>query len=282
MKTLRFGYVTNGLLCHRLDDALRMLADEGYAGVGLTLDHCHLDPFAPDLAARVESVRRLLEHLGLAVVVETGARFLLDARRKHEPTLMSEDRERRLNLLRLAVSIGADLGAEAVALWSGPSPSGIDGDEAWRRLVDGCLRVADAANDRAVRLAFEPEPGMLIDDLDGYERLLGAIDHPPGFDLTLDIGHCVCLEEDPVPVCIGRAGSRIANVHVEDMRRGVHEHLEFGRGELDLSAALAALKGVTYAGLVSVELSRHSHTAHTAVPEAIRVLREADCAEAVA
>ncbi len=44
---LRFGYGTNGLADLRLDDALGLLADLGYDGVGLTLDHMHLDPLAP-------------------------------------------------------------------------------------------------------------------------------------------------------------------------------------------------------------------------------------------
>ena len=281
MKGLRFGYVTNGLICHRLGDALGLLADEGYAGVGLTLDHCHLDPFASGLAGRVRHVRRLLDRLGLAVVVETGSRFLLDARRKHEPTLMSEGRQRRLDLLRLGVSIAADLDAEALALWSGPSPRELPHEEAWQRLVDGCLLTAEAANERGVRLAFEPEPGMLIDDLDSYERLLDVLGRPPGFDLTLDLGHCVCVEDEAVPACVRRAGGRLANVHIEDMRRGLHEHLDFGEGDLDLPEALAALRSVAYTGLVSVELSRHSHTAHTAVPRAMRVLREAEREETV-
>ena len=44
---LRFGYGTNGFSNHRLDDALAVIAELGYDGVALTLDHHHLDPFAP-------------------------------------------------------------------------------------------------------------------------------------------------------------------------------------------------------------------------------------------
>ena len=35
--TLRYAYNTNGAANHRLDDALRLIADAGYAGVALTL-----------------------------------------------------------------------------------------------------------------------------------------------------------------------------------------------------------------------------------------------------
>ncbi len=43
---LRYAYVSNGLGDHRLDEALELLAENGYAGVGLSLDHHHLDPSA--------------------------------------------------------------------------------------------------------------------------------------------------------------------------------------------------------------------------------------------
>jgi sugar phosphate isomerase/epimerase len=76
--TFRFGYGTNGFVNHTLDDAVAVLADLGYAGVALTLDHHHLNPFGPGLARRTAAVAHRLSALGLTVVVETGARYLLD------------------------------------------------------------------------------------------------------------------------------------------------------------------------------------------------------------
>ena len=69
--SLRYAYNTNGLTSHRLDDALSFLADTGYAGVALTLDVHHLDPFADDAFAQAERVRRRCDVLGLGLVVET-------------------------------------------------------------------------------------------------------------------------------------------------------------------------------------------------------------------
>jgi len=45
------------------------------------------------------------------------------------------------------------------------------------------------------------------------------------------------------------------------MRRGVHDHLMFGEGEVDFADAFAGLRAAGYAGGVYVELSRHSHDA---------------------
>ncbi|MFC7108458.1 EboA domain-containing protein [Nonomuraea rubra] len=225
---IRFGYGTNGFANHRLPDALDLIAGLGYTGVALTLDHHHLDPYADGLALRVAKVADRLRTLGLGVVVETGARYLLDPRRKHAPTLLDDDRDKRVDFLRRAVAIGADLGAEAVSFWSGVRPAHVPPDLAWDRLVDGCARVLEQAG--GVPLGFEPEPGMLVDTIAGWHALRRALGAPDGFGLTLDIGHCRCNEPGPVPDCVTAAGPYLVNVQIDDMRRGTHEHLEFGEG----------------------------------------------------
>lgn len=274
---LRFGYGTNGFTNHRLEDALGVVADLGYAGVALTLDHCHLDPFAPELPSRVDAVARRTSALGLAVVVETGARYLLDPWHKHQPTLLSGEvgRTRRVELLLRAVGIAADLGAEAVSFWSGARPAGLPAEAAWERLVGGCAEVIDAAERRGVVLGFEPEPGMFVDTMAGYQHLLDRLGRPEYLGLTLDIGHCRCLEPHPVPDCVRAAGDRLVNVQIDDMRRGVHEHLEFGEGEIDFPPVLGALADVGYTGLVSVELPRHSHAAPAVAERSLHFLRTA-------
>ncbi|WP_066948367.1 sugar phosphate isomerase/epimerase family protein [Streptomyces lushanensis] len=260
--SLRFGYGTNGLTDLRLDDALGLLADLGYEGVGLTLDHMHLDPMAPDLAARTQRVARRLGELGLGVTVETGARYVLDPRRKHGPTLLDADpegRAARTGLLLTAVQVAADLGAHAVHCFSGVTPPGTDTDTAWKRLEEALTPVVDAAGRAGVPLAVEPEPGQLLSDLAGFHQLRHRLGDPGPLGLTLDIGHCQCLEPVPPADCVREAAPWLRHVQIEDMRRGVHEHLPFGEGEIDFPPVFAALAATGYEGLVVVELPRHSH-----------------------
>ena len=83
------GYNTNGLAHHALEDAIRLVREIGYQGIAITLDHGALNPFAESLDAELVRIKRRLDETGLRSVVETGARFLLDPRRKHYPTLLS-------------------------------------------------------------------------------------------------------------------------------------------------------------------------------------------------
>lgn len=270
---MRYAYNTNGLAHHRLDDALRMLADEGYSGVALTLDVQHLDPFADDALSHAEDVRRLCETLSLGVVVETGARFLLDPRHKHQPTLISpqpEGRARRLQFLRRCCELAAVLDAEAVSFWAGVPDPAVDRPAAWTWLRDGVCQLLDSVQDASYALALEPEPGMLVADCDDWAQLAAEVS---GLTLALDTGHCVVEGRWSPQDAVREYADQLGTVAVDGMRRGVHEHLPLDEGDVDLPAVLAALDDVRWAGLVTVELSRDSHRAHLMVPRAMAYLR---------
>jgi len=276
-RSFRYGYNTNGFAHHRLEDALRVMADLGYEGCALTLDHAHLDPFGDDLAAEVARVARLAHTLGLSLVVETGARFLLDPRRKHEPTLLSDDaddRRRRCDFLERALAIARDLGAGVVSLWSGVPPAS-PRDVCRQRLVEGVQAIVRRAETTGVALGFEPEPGMLVESVADFLDLRAAVD-APALGLTLDLGHCLLTESDAPEKVIHRVARLLVNVHAEDMRRPVHEHLPFGLGEMSYGPILTALRDVEYRGLVGVELSRDSHRAPEMAKAALAYLRAAE------
>jgi sugar phosphate isomerase/epimerase len=273
-----FGYNTNGFAHHRLEDAIEILAELGYASAAITLDHHALDPFDTDIGAQTDRIRRLLEQGGLRCVIETGARFLLDSRRKHQPTLVSDsagERERRHDFLVRAIDIAHRLNADAVSFWSGTPDGAVSAGECWRRLVECCTRLGDLAARRNVRLAFEPEPGMFIDTMEKFEELHRRVNHPH-FGLTLDVGHLHCMDELPIAQHIHRWKDRLWNIHIEDMKKGVHDHLMFGEGEMDFPPIFDALGAIDYQGGVHVELSRHSHDAVNTARRAMQFLRDHD------
>jgi sugar phosphate isomerase/epimerase len=272
-----FGYNTNGFAHHRLEDALEVLAELGYQSVAITLDYHALDPFVGDTARAkaLKTIRRILDNLGLRSVIETGARFLLDPRRKHQPTLLSpepQDRGRRLQFLKLALDTAAALGSDALSFWSGAPADRAPRRVLMDRLAEGCRELCEDAARLNVRLAFEPEPGMFIDTMSRFARLHERVAHPL-FGLTIDVGHLHCTGEVPIADGLRKWRHLLWNVHIEDMRRGVHDHLMFGEGEIDFAPVLAALDEIGYAGGVHVELSRHSHNAVETARAALAFLR---------
>jgi sugar phosphate isomerase/epimerase len=254
------AYNTNGLAHHRLDEALRMLADLGYRGVALTPDVPHLDLLTTD-ERDWDKTRALLDHLSLKCVVETGARYVLDARRKHWPNLLTRDpaaADRRLDFYRRAFRLARTLGAEAVSIWSGAPEPGDDG--VFQRLLERLPRVLDDARDAGATVCFEPEPGMLVDSLDRYRELrrrLGRDD----LMTTIDVGHLVVTEPGAPQDHLAEFAPSLRNVQLDDARRGVHQHLPPGEGVIDFAAVIRELKRLGYGGPLALELSRDSHRA---------------------
>lgn len=276
---MKLGYNTNGWNCHRWEDALEQIAEIGYRSVAITVDHHCLDPrsSSADRVRDVLRMREMLERLGLSSVIETGARFVLNPRVKHDPTLISEqatDRELRVEFLGYCVELAKELGSDGVSFWSGTASDDASEEVLFERLSDGCRRVCDLADQHGVRLAFEPEPGMLIDTMERFRQLRDRV-NAPHFGLTIDVGHVQCVETQSIPECLREWQGLLFNIHIEDMVRGVHEHLRFGEGEIDFPPVLRTLGEIGYTGGVHVELSRHSHMAPAVARESFDFLSRA-------
>ena len=274
--SLRYAYNTNGAANHRLDDALRLMADNGYSGAAITLDHHHMDPFAENWQSEAERIGRLLDDFGMGAIVETGARYLLDPTAKHEPTFLTPDaegREKRVAFLKRALDIAAIWKADAVSFWAGVPKPEVAHDQAHEWLHEGLEQVLDHAERLGVDAAFEPEPGMLIETCGEWEQLHAR---HPRLKLALDTGHCIVSQDIDPADAVRRYAEHLGTVAIEDMERGVHIHLPFGEGDMDTASVLAALKEVGFSRLVSVELSRESPRAHQAIPESIAYLREVE------
>jgi sugar phosphate isomerase/epimerase len=269
------GYNTNGFAHHDVFAAVELLAEIGYGGVAITIDHGALNPYDSRCPDHVSRMRDLLAKHRLRSVIETGARYLLDARVKHEPTFMTADesaRQRRVDFLRRAIDIARQLRSDCVSLWSGVLREPLEEDAAYARLAAALRPVLEYAAEREVAIGFEPEPGMFIARMRHFEHLLDALD-APNLQLTLDLGHLHCQGEVPIDDVLREWQGKLVNVHIEDMVRGVHEHRQFGEGEMDFPPILATLEEIGYSGGVQVELSRHSHDAPRAALRAFQFLQ---------
>ena len=260
---MKLGYNTNGLAHHDPIQALEMLAEIGYRSVAITIDHHWLAPDSPTQQIQLAEISKTLKHCQLDCVIESGARFLLDPRRKHWPTLLAEDSAHstlRIDFIKYCIDIAGQLGGGVVSIWSGAKPSTMDDQQALDTLAKNLEVVVQYAEHAEVDIGFEPEPGMFIDTTTGFSRLLSWIDSPR-LNMTLDIGHLFCLGEVPIVDFVRRWSDRLVNVHIEDMIAGEHNHLMLGDGHMHFPPIIESLIEIGYDQGLHVELSRHSHDA---------------------
>ncbi len=123
------------------------------------------------------------------------------------------------------------LNAEALSFWSGKKPDTVEDRTAWKWLISGCRELADDAEKFAVPLAFEPEPGMFIENLSQFQKLKQKVGHEL-FCLTLDVGHAFLTEKIPAGDCIRTFSNDIKNIHIEDMKKQAHQHLFLAKAKL--------------------------------------------------
>ena len=259
---MKAGYSTNSFGDVNPLDALSLLCEQGYASLAITPDRNILNPYEKTFASEVRVWQHALAKAQMRCVVETGARHLLDSKRKHHPTLLSDaqdDCSRRIEFLRRAIELAGELNADCVSLWSGAVCSDADETLLWRKLTDGVGEVLDHASRCGVMLGFEPEPGMFIDTVARAEELFERLGRPKSLGLTVDIGHLECLGERPLAATVRDVADRIVNVHIDDMIVCRHEHLPLGKGDIDYVPIFRELLAARYQGGLHVELPRQSH-----------------------
>ena len=272
MENTQLGYNTNGFAHHTLDDAIEIIAEAGYRCVALTLDVHHCNPWTVS-HRELAALRKRLKGLGLACVIETGARYLLNPRHKHRPTLLDEDARLRRKFLARAMDIAAELEARCVSYWSGARP--VDGTLNDGALLDRLARAVgeleSEAQQRNIVLGFEPEPGFFIESMADYDRLCAKVGKRLG--LTLDIGHLQCIERAAPAEILPQYADATVNIQLDDMRKGEHRHLMFGQGEVDFPGVFEALRLTGYKGFACVELSESSRTAVQTAHDSYEFLR---------
>ncbi|WP_105566240.1 TIM barrel protein [Microbacterium halophytorum] len=268
------AYGTNGFTEHTLSDALDVMQAAGYGAVGLTLGPAHFDPFAESWREDALALADDLSRRGFRIAIETGAPYLLDPFVPFSPSFASDDATPRTALVERAIEIAEIVGADCVSTWSGALPDGVSEEEGWRRLAERMRPLVEKAREAGVRIAIEPEPGMIVETVAQVLRWRELVGDPANLGVTIDIGHAIAVDEPGGAVgAIRAAGELLFNVHVDDMPQGRHEHLPLGEGDLDLAATFAAIDETGFSGIAAVELPRHTGEAPQRARESLAAMR---------
>ncbi|HBF23063.1 MAG TPA: hypothetical protein DDW23_04530 [Planctomycetes bacterium] len=263
---LKLGYNSNGFSSHGLKEGISMLADYGYSAVAITPDVGHLDP-RYSTPGDVRAIGTFCRDLGMDVVLESGARFALDPRRKHRPNLLEVDegRDIRLKYLRHLVEWCDLLGAKVLSFWSGVVPQGQTTEGAAGRLAEACENLGNLATRYGAKIALEPEPDHFIDTAESWKKFCGKFSPPVA--LALDVGHCLATGEGEPEKVLTKYATDVVSLQLDDMVRGDHCHLAPGEGDLDWPALSATTQSLNLTIPACWELSRDSHRFDTLAPE---------------
>lgn len=233
----RIGFRTIGFRKSTADSAIRRIAAIGYDGVEVCLEHPGLEPEEIDvLRGAALATVAAGEGIDVATVSYHGDRDPLPCRW-----------ERALRAIELTSSMGT-----GTLIINSPRPGPQAPDDLEEQFHTHLEQQLERAERLGVVLAVEPEPGLLIENVDD---MLALIDRMGSEHLrvNLDVGHAFLTETD-VPAAIHRLGELIVAAHIEDMPAGEHRHLVPGEGDMDLPAVLHALDDVGFGGWLTVDL----------------------------
>ena len=278
MTGFRLGYGTNGFANHRLDDALRVIADLGY-----TVRRAHAGPPPPRPVRRRTCPSRSTTSrtcsTGSACAASSRPARATCSTRTASTTrrCVCDEPERRIDFLDRAVRIAAGLGADCVSFWSGIRPShGVDRTRAWRRMRIGVGEVLEEAV--ALNVPLGPRAGAghvrrapvrRAAPARGARRARAARHHARRRPLrrrrTRRRRH---LHPPGRPPCSSTSSSTTC-------APGCTSTLSSARASSTCPPRWPRSSEVGYTGVAAVELPRHSHAAPVVAARAIAALRAA-------
>lgn len=238
------------------EEAILRIAEVGYDGIELCLEHPGLEPETLDYEYCGE-LARLASEAGtvLATISYHGDRDPLELRWR-----------RALLAIEMAPAFGCD-----IVIINSPRP----GPEAPADLEVHFYQQLAAQIERAealgITLALEPEPGLLVHDCHDMLELMRRVGSP-ALRVNLDVGHAFLTEED-VAAAIAMLEDTIAAAHIEDIAGRRHRHLVPGTGEMDLAGILEALWATGFDGWLTVDLFDIADAPDEAAYASLRAMR---------
>lgn len=275
---MRLSFSTNAFTRTTVFEAVQRIAAAGYAGVEILADTPHM--FPPTLAsADIDRLQSLIRETGLEVaninantaVGYYGRNFWEPL---FEPSLANPDeseRKWRIDYTRRCIELAHILGSPAVSITSGRMVPGISPGASMDLLKQSLAELIPYAEDHAVRLGIEYEPGLLVENCRELGSLLQQLDSP-FLGANLDLGHSHVLGEEPEAVLHSLSG-RIFHIHLEDIKAGKHFHLIPGEGDMDFARLFRLLNQSSYKGFVTVELYTYPHCPDEAARKSLDYLR---------
>jgi sugar phosphate isomerase/epimerase len=268
-----FGYSTNAFVKFALVDAVERIGRLGFKGVEIMADRPHLYP--PDVSEKALQVLQQVLESGPLKVTNLNSFTLFAVGDTYLPSWIETDRRRRdirIRHTRDCLKIAHRLGCDNISVPPGGPLTGITRGQAERLFYEGLEHVIPLAEELAVRVLVEPEPGLMIETTSQFQAFIRDV-RSPVVGLNFDIGHFFCAGEDP-RAAFETLFQWVGHVHIEDIApTRKHQHLIAGHGAIDFAAILAHMGRLGYRGDISLELYPYVDAPEKAGRESLDHLR---------
>jgi sugar phosphate isomerase/epimerase len=234
---------TQPLARYPIIELLRVIHELGFDGVELCLENPDLAPGFLALE-QVGQVRDQILALGLLPFSVS----------YHQDYIYDDD---AFELTRRAIQWTPLFGAN-IFIFSG-APAHPGDKHSWERMISRTRELVAVAESHGVILAQEPEPGYIVGCTNDLLRLFTEIPSDC-LAVNLDLGNVFLCDLDPL-LAIRRLAKKIVHVHIENMRKGVKDHLLPQEGDMDLSAYIAELRQVGFHGGLALDLYKYDYEA---------------------
>ncbi len=275
---MKLSFSTNAFTRFSVFEAVSRIAAAGYEGVEILADSPHL--FPPAFGSRdLDRLASTLRESGLQVAnINANTAMGYYGRDFWEPLFepslanpVDAERRWRIDYTRRCIELASLLHCPSVSVTSGRMVPGVSPGVSRDLLKQSFRELIPFAEEHAVRLGIEYEPGLLIENCRELASLLDDMD-TPFLGANLDLGHSHVMGEDPEAVLNALKG-RVFHIHMEDIAKGKHYHLIPGDGDLDFNRLFTLLRQFRYDGFVTVELYTYPHCPVEAARKSLDHLR---------
>ena len=226
-------------------DAVGFIMDAGFDGVEISAFDKQFNPreefYAPGFAGKM---REAMDRRGVKG-------FSVSA---HKDYTQSPE---AYEIVRDMIRVAAELGSGYAIINGAIRREGEEYAAQWDAMIQKTRELACIAGEQGVKLAIEYEPGFVIDSTQLLLKALAEIG-ADNVGINCDIGHVFLCDPDPL-LAIEQSAPYILQCHVENMARGVHDHLVPWEGDMDLPAYIAKLKEVGFDGGLGLDLYKYEY-----------------------
>lgn len=234
---MKIAYRTQPYTDYGIEEAFNHLANLGYDGVELCLEHpdTTVKKLTDDKIAEVKNLLDEENNLGLSSV-SLHCNFV--------------DDDECFSELKKAIPIAVKFGSELLVISTGKiSESKEEQKSVLRTRISELL---DLCDENEVILALEPEPDFIVGSTEDMLELIEDVESER-LKCNLDIGHSY-ITDSSVTESIELLGENIVHVHIEDIKDKKHYHLIPGEEDMDLKAIIEALLSIGFDNYLTIDL----------------------------